>query len=156
MCKKICTTKLLTCNYYIITYSNWLYTLMGRLFVATYFMIPIHIFFAQKIELRHRFIGNFITTCTQTTGLNLENIQNPNFHIKDVSRFLLSSTNCLCLRASNHLARVGDDKVKSFEWSRERDNQANEEHHFWLILLDTTTLWDKNQHINTYYTQCPR
>ena len=129
---------------------------MGDFFVATYYMMPIHIFFAQKIELRHRFIGNFITTCTQTTGLNLENTQNPNFSIKDVSRFLLSSTNCLCLRASNHLARVGDDKVKSFEWSRERDNQANEEHHFWLILLDTTTLWDKNQHINTYYTQCPR
>ena len=26
LCKKICTTKILTCNYYIITYSNWLYT----------------------------------------------------------------------------------------------------------------------------------
>ena len=155
MCKKICTTKILTRNYYIITYSNWLYT--DRWLFCSYILYDAnsHIF-CTKIELRHRFIGNFITTCTQTTGLNLENIQNPNFHIKDVSRFLLSSTNCLCLRASNHLARVGDDKVKSFEWSRERDNQANEEHHFWLILLDTTTLWDKNQHINTYYTQCPR
>ena len=48
---------------------------MGDFFVATYYMMPIHIFFAQKIELRHRFIGNFITTCTQTTGLNLEHTE---------------------------------------------------------------------------------
>ena len=66
MCKKICTTKILTCNYYIITYSNWLYTVMRWLFVATYFMMPIHIFFAviycsngpNWLSLGHLFIAH--------------------------------------------------------------------------------------------------
>ena len=72
LCKKICTTKILTCNYYIITYSNWLYTDGGLFCSYILYDANSHIFCTQKIELRHRFIGNFITTCTQTTGLNLE------------------------------------------------------------------------------------
>ena len=51
----------------------------------------------------------------------------------------------LCLRASNHLARVGDDKVKSYSWGKRGINVLMKSTIFGYIAL--YDVWDKNQHI---------
>ena len=95
------------------------------------------IFSAQNIKTT-----SLVITCTQTTGP--KRYRTPSQHLKlycepkrciaiiITKQHQLKLVSVLFLRASNHLARVGDDKVKSNSAGEERDKRANEEHHFWL------------------------